>query len=84
MRYPEKLVNMTKKRTSEQYMAFRYGPDGRIIYLDRWIMNATVERHAQLASSTKLNSKDDEVVIHLNGDELDCRRENMRLEETEC
>jgi hypothetical protein len=59
---------MTKKRTSSEYIAFRYGPHGRIIYLDRWIMNA----------------KDDEVVIHLNGDELDCRRENMRLQKTEC
>jgi hypothetical protein len=59
---------MTKKKTSDEYIAFRYGPDGRIIYLDRWIMKA----------------KDDEIVVHLNGDELDCRRENMRLQKTEC
>ena len=59
---------MTKKKTSDEYMAFRYGADGRIIYLDRFIMNA----------------KDDEIVVHLNGDELDCRRENMILQKTEC
>ena len=50
------------------HAAVRYDESGKLIYMDRQIMNA----------------QDDEIVIHLNGDQLDCRRENMRLQKTEC
>jgi hypothetical protein len=50
------------------YSAVRYDENGKLIYMDREIMNA----------------EDDEIVIHLNGDSLDCRRENMILQKTEC
>jgi hypothetical protein len=58
---------MNKKATN-QYAAVRYDENGKLIYMDRLIMNA----------------KEDEIVVHLNGDQLDCRRVNMILVKTEC
>jgi hypothetical protein len=58
---------MNKKATN-QYAAVRYDENGKLIYMDRLIMNA----------------KEDEIVVHLNGDQLDCRRVNMILVNTEC
>jgi hypothetical protein len=56
------------KDAINQYAAVRYDEDGKLIYMDRQIMNA----------------QDDEIVVHLNGDSLDCRRENMILVKTKC